>query len=280
MKSVRTLAKPKIPTSEIKFDEDDDDEALHNDALGKFSLLSPNNALSNMHNKRVSMPSDIESRFNKNKTQHTKMVSKNSYLKPSNSEFEHESMGKSDSFDNIPIDMVNLQNEAFSKMFIDNTSTMQGGKTTKAQDINEFFKKSTYPRSKIPLELKQKFDLISDNFNYNDEFWKPEDGKKHPETTKIVDTQRLNTSKVNLPSSNMSKLPAAKSNARCNTSIPNKSIEDENRIGYIKSDWIDKIIKIKENIDKKCKCCNKIYCNIERKPRLDTGNNATDINMG
>lgn len=40
---------------------------------------------------------------------------------------------------------------------------------------------------------------------------------------------------------------------------------------YIKSDWIDKIIKIKEQLDKKCKCCNKIYCDIQRKPRVDTG---------
>ena len=44
-------------------------------------------------------------------------------------------------------------------------------KTSKNSDKGAIgFKKSTYPRSKMPIELKHKFDLISENFNYNDEF--------------------------------------------------------------------------------------------------------------
>ena len=54
----------------------------------------------------------------------------------------------------------------------------------------------------------------------------------------------------------LSKSPKNKGNGRCNTTLPKPSHKDstheevDDRIAYIKADWIDKIIKIKEHIDK------------------------------
>jgi uncharacterized protein (DUF2344 family) len=71
--------------------------------------------------------------------------------------------------------------------------------------INEKSKNSTYPRSKIPMELKEKFDLISENFNYNDEFWKPDkqSGKKNQLNTS---QKRLQTSFIRGTNTGMGKI--------------------------------------------------------------------------
>ncbi|CAI2385330.1 unnamed protein product [Moneuplotes crassus] len=164
-------------------------------------------------------------------------------------------------------DLVKLQNEAFSKMFVENKIDDPTSKGNL-----ESYRKSTYPRSKIPFELKQKFDVISDNFNYNDEFWRPEDVMKH-DTTPRQEIRKPVFSKIKDGEEEIVTNGAFSAQKRARTTHeknPNKDKIHE-QIGYIKADWIDKIIKIKENMDKKCKCCNKIYCDVERKPRLDTG---------
>ena len=55
--------------------------------------------------------------------------------------------------------------------------------------------KSMYPRSQIPKELKNNFDLVSDGFNYNDEFWKYKDVKKFVENPNNKNTLNNITSK-------------------------------------------------------------------------------------
>jgi hypothetical protein len=77
----------------------------------------------------------------------------------------------------------------------------------------------------MPIELKQKFDLLSENLNYNDEFWRPEKMQNVPQTSK----QRwLNTSKVNL--SNRQCMGFKESDNRCHTTMPTKGENEKGRI--------------------------------------------------
>ena len=178
-----------------------------------------------------------------------------------------------------PIDMVNLQNEAFSKMFVETPQINNPPYYNASKDESKIiFHKSTYPRSKIPQELKEKFDMISDNFNYNDEFWRPENIEKQNKGGNLNTSKRINTSVVK-SGENSFRSPKGSIDPRSVTAVPqNKNKVSHESISntmadvaYIKSDWIAKIIKIKEGLDKKCKCWNKIYWDIQRKPRLDTG---------
>lgn len=158
-----------------------------------------------------------------------------------------------------PIDMVNLQNEAFSKMFVETPQINNPPYYNESKNTAKIiFHKSTYPRSKIPQELKEKFDMISDNFNYNDEFWRPDNIEKQNKAANLNASRRINTSVVK-SGENSIRSPKDSIDPRSATAVPqNKNKVSQESItnamadvAYIKSDWIAKIIKIKEGIDKK-----------------------------
>ena len=214
----------------------------------KFSLLSPNNFI-NKHGNQASMASDIDSKY--------EVGDKSLNIKEITSGYQREGSeeGKERHYNSLlsnkePIDMVQLQNEAFSKMFVETQIDRPFSQTVKNQDLNKNFKKSTYPRSKIPSELKQKFDLISDNFNYNDEFWKQENLEN--QDFKPVKIKKQVFSKIKETDEELEDSSQVFTKKRAKTT--HKQGKEEllqEQIGYIKADWIDKIIKIKENLDKK-----------------------------
>lgn len=156
------------------------------------------------------------------------------------------------------IDLVNLQNELFQKMYVESPdyASPTNPKQKAKRESPKLYKKSTYPRSKIPVELKEKFDMISENFNYNDEFWKPENIKKsqHNDQNGNNDNRLMTT---NMPTNRGIKSPRGTQDPRCLTAAVGQTVPKDNAekpMVYIKADWIDKIIKIKEGLDKKCKC--------------------------
>ena len=277
MKSVRELKKLKIPLSDIKSEVGDENIEI----IRKYadeSLLSPHN-INNYGKNKISMLSENESKFSPvDKSMHIKEMQRSMLHKDYFSDDEQDSGNASIAYLREPIDMVNLQNEAFSKMFVETPiiNNPPYYNTTKI-DSKIVFHKSTYPRSKIPQELKEKFDLISDNFNYNDEFWRPENIEKQSKLGNISVNKRVNTSVIKSGDNSIIKSPKGSIDPRSVTAVPqNKKgeLQEPNQstdVAYIKSDWIAKIIKIKEGLDKKCKWWNKIYWDIQRKPRLDTG---------
>ena len=110
--------------------------------------------------------------------------------------------------------------------------------------------KSTYPRSKIPQELKLKFDLVSDNFNYNDEFWKYNDSKAKGGSRSA---QKLSNNSVSR--ANWGMLTQRFANDFINSFSgsliqENLNLEDWDKIMQIKSNWIARFIKIKQELNK------------------------------
>ena len=173
MKSVRAISRYRMPNSDIRSDDYDDNLKQ---TLGN-SLLSPT-TLKDKSQVRVSHKSGFGSIGKSGRTK--EIMTGYPFLKDNQSEITEEKSGpfvfKSKNpkqYDEF-IDMVHIQNEAFSKMFVESLEQTTSPHFRAKSLMGKGFKKSTYPRAKIPMELKEKFDMISDNFNYNDEFWRPE----------------------------------------------------------------------------------------------------------
>ena len=137
MKSVRELKKIRIPASEFKSDEDDHME--HMKKTGKLSLLSPQDILSKGQGKKVSMHSDIDSKYAPgDRSLHLKdLTTGYPYQKEPESDYEQDNISGYMSGDNEPFDIVNLQNEAFSKMFVETPLEIQGNFTS-VYSFNEY----------------------------------------------------------------------------------------------------------------------------------------------
>jgi hypothetical protein len=134
LKSVRTLKKSRLPNSDIK-SEVDDATQTHNK---NFLPLSPQHRFLNERNKRVSMLSELDSRFGYgNKSVLEKASStRNPLLKPNPSDYDSD--GQTESAEKETIDMVDLQNEAFSKMFVDSVPLQQIPQTAKFKNFKVF----------------------------------------------------------------------------------------------------------------------------------------------
>jgi hypothetical protein len=247
MKSVRALPQEKIPASEMKTEMDQ--EMIEKfKKTGNFELLSPS-IYNKAGNHQISNVSEYDSRIEPgDKSTHVKALTSAYQYAKEDSDYDHESIPGSDMQNRAPFDMVKLQNEAFSKMFVETQLENPTSKNNRYYNENESFKKSIYPRSKIPVELKRKFDMISDNFNYNDEFWKPENLNKEIENQ----PRNANTSKFdNRGFDNTVNNSKMLSDRRAQTSELEKEHPLCDKMGYMKADWIDKIIKIRETLDKK-----------------------------
>lgn len=126
MKSVRELKKIRIPASDYKSEEEE--QIGHMKQTGKISLLSPQDIISKGQGKKVSMPSENDSKYAPGeRSLHLKDITTGyQYQKEPESEYEQDNISGYMSGDNQPFDIVNLQNEAFSKMFVETPLEIQG----------------------------------------------------------------------------------------------------------------------------------------------------------
>lgn len=73
------------------------------------------------------------------------------------------------------MDIVHLQNEMFSRLFVGNLEKEYPQENDiyptlplTAEERGDICKKSSYPRTRLPAELKDKFDMVNLMHDYND----------------------------------------------------------------------------------------------------------------
>ena len=109
----------------------------------------------------------------------------------------------------------------------------------------------------MPTELKEQFDLVSEDLCYNDQFWK-EGGYGADVIVGIGSIDQLGKPRPAPRNSSQSpprKGPASRSNE------PEIATErNEKRVSHLTSAWLSKMLRVRENKDRRCTCCGRVHC--------------------